>query len=541
MAIAMSPHIPSVGTRFSLNNDIGTIRYTGTVDNTPGIWLGVEWDNPDRGKHDGHKDGKKYFSCRFRTSGSFIRPNPHIVYGVSFLGALTAKYIEALHGSDEIVTLGSSQGAIQITAVSLDKIREKFSRLDRLREVSLDKANVVKGDPPANITKSCPKSAVERWKDVHGLDLSQNLLPNWETVAEITSSLSLLERLSLNRNRLQMPLNYDRLAIAFQKLTEIQLNDILISWSDMQKITSFMPQLRVIEMGYNHLARLCGDKHTTIFKPAVEFLNLDTNLCSDWIHICDSLGEYNSLQRVVLTSNHIEDIPFPESSLNCLPGIKYLSLSDNRISSWEAIDSLSCWLPSLETMMMNGNPLMNDNEFGKQIRPFMIARVPSLVTLDGAFISFRERTDSELFYMSTIIQQGIVADDVRTKAHYHWPSLCKKYGKPDEVQKQQNLQNKLSGHLIDLQVYRYAQSMEQSDDGFATAPETTLRVLPTMSLRILRLKMCKVLKVDARRTNVALWLHMGNGALTKLDKEHDLRDLDWLGLDNGSQIAYQVQ
>lgn len=64
MAIAMSPHIPSVGTRFSLNNDIGTIRYTGTVDNTPGIWLGVEWDNPDRGKHDGHKDGKKYFSCR---------------------------------------------------------------------------------------------------------------------------------------------------------------------------------------------------------------------------------------------------------------------------------------------------------------------------------------------------------------------------------------------------------------------------------------------------------------------------------------------
>lgn len=92
----------------------------------------------------------------FASSGSFIRPNAHIVYGVTFLDALTAKYIEALHGSDEKVTLGSSQGAIQVTAVSLDKIREKFSRLDCLREVSLDKANVVKADPSGDITKTCP-------------------------------------------------------------------------------------------------------------------------------------------------------------------------------------------------------------------------------------------------------------------------------------------------------------------------------------------------------------------------------------------------
>ncbi|KAH9483960.1 Tubulin-specific chaperone E [Psilocybe cubensis] len=529
----MSPSIPSLGTRFSLNNDIGTIRYTGPVGNTPGIWLGVEWDDPGRGRHDGSKDGTRYFSCRFASAGSFIRPNQHIQYGVTFLDALTAKYIEPLHGSDEIVTLGSSQGAIQVTAVSLDKIRDKFSRLDRLREVSLDKATVVQGDPPADITKTCP--------NIRGLDLSQNLLPNWETVADITGPLFLLERLSLSRNRLQMPLNYDRLATAFQRLTEIQLNDTLISWSDMQTITAFMPQLRVIELGYNHLSRLCGDKRSTAFKPNLESLNLDTNACSDWMHICDSFREYDSLQRVVLTSNHIEDIPFPESSSNCLPGIKYLSLSDNRISSWETIDALSCWLPSLETLMMNGNPLMNDNDLGTQSRPFMIARVPSLVTLDGAFISSRERTDSELFYMSTIIQQGNVADDVRAKTHYRWPDLCKKYGKPDQVQKQKNVQNKLSDHLIDLQVYPYDKSMEQSSGAFASNPQTTLRVLPTMSFRVLRLKICKILKVDYRRTNVAFWLHMGNGTLTKLDKEHDLRDLDWLGVDSGSQIVYQVQ
>lgn len=29
-----------------------------------GLWLGVEWDEPDRGKHDGSHDGVQYFSCR---------------------------------------------------------------------------------------------------------------------------------------------------------------------------------------------------------------------------------------------------------------------------------------------------------------------------------------------------------------------------------------------------------------------------------------------------------------------------------------------
>ncbi|KDR81741.1 hypothetical protein GALMADRAFT_239919 [Galerina marginata CBS 339.88] len=531
----MDAHIPSVGTRISYNDHLGTIRYVGPVDNTRGQWLGVEWDNPERGKHDGRKDGKFYFTCRFKTSGSFIRPSPHILYGVSFLQALSAKYIETLHGSDtqETVTLGSSQGAIQVEAVSLDKIREKFSRLDRLREVSLDMANVVKGDPPGEISKTCP--------NVRGLDLSQNLLPSWETVAQIVQELPSLQRLSLNRTRLQMPTTYDWLTASFRKLTEIQLNDTLMDWTDVQTIMSFIPQLRVIELGYNQLTRLCGDKPQNQLNSVVEVFNLDTNHCSDWTHICTALTEYKSLQRVVLTSNNIENIPFPESPSDCLHGLKYLSLSENRINSWEAIDALSCWLPSLETLMMTGNPLVNDGELGKQARPFLIARIPSLMTLDGASISSRERADSELFYMSHIIQQGIVPDEVRSRAHYHWDNLCKRHGKPDEIQKQQNIQNKLSNHLIDLQLFRYDESMEQNGEAFQSPPETILRVLPTMTLRILRLKLCKSLKYDARSTKITFWLRMGHRLLSKLETQQDSRDLDWLGVESGSQIVYQVQ
>ena len=55
--------LPRLGTRFALSGYIGTIRYVGEVEGTNGVWLGVEWDDSDRGKHDGIKDGRRYFAC----------------------------------------------------------------------------------------------------------------------------------------------------------------------------------------------------------------------------------------------------------------------------------------------------------------------------------------------------------------------------------------------------------------------------------------------------------------------------------------------
>jgi len=30
-----------------------------------GVWLGVEWDDPSRGKHSGDHDGVHYFTCGY--------------------------------------------------------------------------------------------------------------------------------------------------------------------------------------------------------------------------------------------------------------------------------------------------------------------------------------------------------------------------------------------------------------------------------------------------------------------------------------------
>lgn len=54
---------PVIGTRISLAGSLGTIKYIGPVSGTKGEWLGVEWDDAARGKHDGVKDGQRYFEC----------------------------------------------------------------------------------------------------------------------------------------------------------------------------------------------------------------------------------------------------------------------------------------------------------------------------------------------------------------------------------------------------------------------------------------------------------------------------------------------
>jgi tubulin-specific chaperone E len=56
-----------VGTRLSFDGALCTIRYVGEVEGTKGVWLGVEWDDPARGKHNGSHKGRRYFDCKQQT------------------------------------------------------------------------------------------------------------------------------------------------------------------------------------------------------------------------------------------------------------------------------------------------------------------------------------------------------------------------------------------------------------------------------------------------------------------------------------------
>ena len=54
----------AVGTRVSVDGYYGTVRFYGSVKGTQGTWLGVEWDDSTRGKHNGCYNGAQYFKTR---------------------------------------------------------------------------------------------------------------------------------------------------------------------------------------------------------------------------------------------------------------------------------------------------------------------------------------------------------------------------------------------------------------------------------------------------------------------------------------------
>jgi len=99
----------AIGDRVAVGNSAGTVRYVGPVGNYDGEWVGVEWDDPTRGKHDGSLGGVRYFSCEGGpVAGSFVRPekaNPR----VSLYHALRTRYQVADDGSGP-ASSGTFQG-----------------------------------------------------------------------------------------------------------------------------------------------------------------------------------------------------------------------------------------------------------------------------------------------------------------------------------------------------------------------------------------------------------------------------------------------
>jgi hypothetical protein len=93
---------------------------------------------------------------------------------------------------------------------------------------------------------------------------------------------------------------------------------------------------------------------------------------------------------------------------------------------------------------------------------------------------------------------------------------------------------------LDLRLYTYDEKSVETLADPSEPPKVVLRVLPSMTLRVLRLKICKVLKCDPRSTNIMFWLRMKHGALARLDDERSTRDLDWLGLEHDAQIIYRI-
>lgn len=87
----------SIGTRLIVDKCRATVRYVGFVEGHQGTWVGLEWDDVSRGKHDGTVGGRRYFTCRDSAPrGSLVRETKLLQVaglGTSIASAITKRCI----------------------------------------------------------------------------------------------------------------------------------------------------------------------------------------------------------------------------------------------------------------------------------------------------------------------------------------------------------------------------------------------------------------------------------------------------------------
>lgn len=86
-----TPEDIRLGSRIECCGYIGTVKYIGPITGYKGLWLGIDWDDVTRGKHNGTVDGVEYFKASHLKSGSFVRCEK-VNFGQSIINAILSKY-----------------------------------------------------------------------------------------------------------------------------------------------------------------------------------------------------------------------------------------------------------------------------------------------------------------------------------------------------------------------------------------------------------------------------------------------------------------
>jgi tubulin-specific chaperone E len=187
------------GKRLSFNNALCTVRYCGPLPGQNGDWLGVEWDDPDRGKHDGLYKGKRLFDTLSPSPicASFIRATRIPDEPRSFLQALRYKYAEDDLEQAAIDPIESIQISGKVVEeVGFEKIRNQQAVLNELKIVLLDGLRICGAGVEAAV-ETLQEGIANTCPNIAELDLSRNLFEHWNDIADICAPLKKLRVLKV--------------------------------------------------------------------------------------------------------------------------------------------------------------------------------------------------------------------------------------------------------------------------------------------------------------------------------------------------------
>ncbi|PYI35467.1 RNI-like protein [Aspergillus indologenus CBS 114.80] len=445
---------PVVGQRRSYAGDLCTVRYVGPVEGTTGDWLGVEWDDPSRGKHSGEHKGVRYFTCQRNhpTAGSFVRPSRPADKPRGLVEALREKYAseyleQELARQRQETDPVALHKPIQISGkvveeVGFDKIRKQLAELQALKIVLLDGlrvAGVLGHQATADEVDSAYEEIETTCPKITELDLSRNLLTSWSVVARICERLKHLKSLKLGGNRFG-PVEE---GLTFHKITELYLDETLLAWDEISAITHQFPSLTLLSASANQLSAITSPLSANITR-----LTLENNDFTS-LSALQPLTSLPNLQHLSLRSNAISTISTPEDPTPLVfPSLTSLDLSRNKISTWLFLNHLPTTCPALTTLRISTNPLFDGpvgptSITGLPEKPMTVdeaymltlARLANLQILNYGAVTPKDRTNGELYYLSLIAKELSATPEAEEPTilakHPRYAELCELHGEPE--------------------------------------------------------------------------------------------------------------
>ncbi|XP_074172820.1 tubulin-specific chaperone E isoform X3 [Rhinolophus sinicus] len=275
-----------IGRRVDVNGEHATVRFYGIVPPVAGLWLGVEWDNPERGKHDGSHEGTVYFKCRHPTGGSFVRPNK-VNFGVDFLTAIKKRYVledgpeEA--GKEQIVTIGNKP----VETIGFDSIIKQQSE-NKLR------------------FPSDSLSPTGRFTTLKVLVLSRTGV-TWAELLQCAAGWPVLEELYLESNSISIS---ERPIDVLQTLKLLDLSSNRLIDENQLFLIAYLPRLEQLILSDIGISSLhfpdSGIGCKSSMFPSLQYLVLNDNRISQWSFI-NELDKLPSLQALSCLRNPLTE------------------------------------------------------------------------------------------------------------------------------------------------------------------------------------------------------------------------------------------
>lgn len=310
-----------------------------------GTWLGIEWDDPKRGKHDGIVAGMRYFKTKHPTSGSMIRPSKVDNFESVEVAAKT-KYLDNDPNAFDKNLLKETQNHMHASIfeiVGMEKIARKQSKFEELFDISVAESNVnTAGD-------------LSSFQALSTLNLSSTLIWNWQTVGQILGQVPTLTYLNLSENRMQVPTTQEiqDLEPLFRNLKKLNLRSCgLDNWEDVKQTAELFPNIEMLGLQDNDISELTPVDCMTIFKNLKE-LHLHRTKLNNFSEIL-KLGNIKTLKSLFLMENNISEIILPDcdpkEKLKIFPNLEILNLYFNPLKDSVQLFNELDKLASLKTL-----------------------------------------------------------------------------------------------------------------------------------------------------------------------------------------------